>query len=552
MTPAPPFIAWPADHTASPVGAPPRTGLARRFLQHPVTAICAVQAGLSLSLIWSNTAFADEAQYLASGKLEWDHWLHGSAIPTYLTSTLSGSPALYPPLGALADDFGGLAGARVLSLLFMLAATVLLYGTALRLFGRNAAIIGAALWALSEPAIRLAFATFDPLSVLLTALSAFLVVRAGYGRRRIMLAASAAAILALANATAYSGIIIDPVIIAFAFLVWLPLMRIKQAALHTTAFSAFLLTFFSALIAASGSWSGLESTVINRSGTDHQSVLLVLSDSWGYSGLIAVLAAIGVVAAFGAESRNSALLMTLLGVTALVVPAAQFREQTAWSLDKHLAYGILFAAIAAGYGCSTLIQWLPGVRRELAVFFCAIAFIYPTANSWESAWSVYHAWPDAGSYITKFKPIAAHNSGIIDITETGPENVAEYYTPQGGDWKRWTAALPLDPAGVPQKDWTSHYLSQLRSGKYGVIALFYGTTFSSAPYLPGSFVLSPPPKGANQEFLGYVAKNSGQPGLPALTQALQHDADYKLVASGPYNSAHQHSIFAIWVRRPHN
>ena len=39
----------------------------RRLLWHLLTAICAVQAALSLTLVWSNTAFGDEADYLWVG-----------------------------------------------------------------------------------------------------------------------------------------------------------------------------------------------------------------------------------------------------------------------------------------------------------------------------------------------------------------------------------------------------------------------------------------------------------------------------------------------------
>ena len=130
-----------------------------------------------------------------------------------MRSAISGSPVIYPPLGALADNIGGLAGARILSLIFMLGATILLYFTASRLIGRTGAVFASAIWALSEPAIRLAFATFDPLSVLLTTLSAWLIVQAGYRRRRGALVAASAAALALANATAYSGIVVDPLVI---------------------------------------------------------------------------------------------------------------------------------------------------------------------------------------------------------------------------------------------------------------------------------------------------------------------------------------------------
>ena len=64
------------------------------------------------------------ALYLWAGHLQWANWLHGTAIPPF-PYYFSGAPVIYPPLGALADHAGGLAGARVLSLVFMLGATTL-------------------------------------------------------------------------------------------------------------------------------------------------------------------------------------------------------------------------------------------------------------------------------------------------------------------------------------------------------------------------------------------------------------------------------------------
>ncbi len=550
MSAAMPFTARQQYPAASTLRLPPPgQSLRRRLLMHPLTAICAVQAALSLSLVWSNTAFADEAQYLSSGQLEWAHWLHGAYVPPYLLSSFSGSPVIYPPVGALANSIGGLAGARILSLLFMLGATILLYLTASRLLDRTAAVIAAALWALSEPAIRLAFATFDPLSVLLTALSAWLIVQAGYRYRRGAFVAAAAAALALANATAYSGIIIDPVVITFAFLVWLPCMHRRQASLCTIWLAGILGVLFGLLMTISSSWTGIMSTVISRSGSDHQSILLVLDDSWGYSGLIAVLAVIGAITAFGVESRERTALLALLGCTALVVPAAQFHEQTAWSLDKHLAYGIFFAAIAAGYGCSRLIRKLTGVGRKLAASFCVIAFIYPVATSWTSAWNVYHAWPNASSFVTKFTPIAAKSRRSIYISETGPENIAEYYTPQGRDLSRWSTALSLNPVAISSKYWESNYAKQLRNGNFEVIVLFYATTFSSIPKFPGNLLVSPPGSSTDQEILRVEGDNPGEPGLPALTLAIENDPAYGRAVIGSYNSASENGIFAIWQKK---
>lgn len=517
-------------------------------LLHPLTAICAAQTMLSLALVWSNTAFPDEADYLRIGHLEWAHWLHGTSWPSaYADQFLSGSPVIYPPLGALADSVGGVAGARILSLGFMLAATVLLYLTAARLLGRAGAVAAAALWVLSEPVIRLAFATYDPLSVMLTALSGWLIVQAGHRRGRGAFVAAAAAALALANATAYSGIVIDPVVIIFAFLVWLPRMHAPRALLRAASFVGIGMVFFGLVMTMSHSWAGIVLTVLHRSGSDRQSVQIVLKDIWSYSGLVASLAVIGVLTALGAEARQRSVLLGLLGCAAFIVPAAQLRDQTGWSLDKHLAYGIWFAAIAAGYGCSKLIRWLPESSRRLAAICCLIALIYPATSSWQSAWAVYHAWPNARSFVTAFAPVAARSRGSIYVS--GQFFVAEYYTPQGRDWTRWTTSLSLDPLSAPPSDWESYYTTQLHHGNYGVIALFYPTTLSSAPELPGHFLVkSQRGDSTSQELLRIVGDNSGEPGLLALTLAIVDDPDYHRVAVGLYDSADEDSYYAIWQK----
>ncbi|MFY9929713.1 MAG: glycosyltransferase family 39 protein, partial [Streptosporangiaceae bacterium] len=170
----------------------------------PLPAVLAVQAGLSLRLLRADTASQAEALYLRAGHEQWAHWLHGAAIPQY-SSYFSGSPAIYPPAGALADSAGGLAGARALSLIFMLGATVLLWDSASRLFGRRAAAFSAALFALLGTTVHLGtFATYDALSVLLVAASAWCVIRAGAREPATRWMIAAGALLAVANATAYT------------------------------------------------------------------------------------------------------------------------------------------------------------------------------------------------------------------------------------------------------------------------------------------------------------------------------------------------------------
>jgi 4-amino-4-deoxy-L-arabinose transferase-like glycosyltransferase len=528
---------------------PRRTHNMRQRIAHPLTVICAIQVALSLSLVWSNTAYIDEADYLWVGRLEIAHWLHGSSWPsTYADRLFSGTPIIYPPIGALADSIGGLAGARIVSLCFMLGTTVLLYLTALRLIGRRGAIISAALWALSEPAIRLTFATFDPLSVFLTAVSVWLIVQAGRRRHRVIFVLAAALALAAANVTAYSGIVIDPVVIAFAFLAWLPDMQVRRAALYTIWLTGASVLLFALLIIASHSWSGLQFTVIARNIADHEDTVTILSDCWAYAGMLLVLATIGSITACSTERRSRAGLLLLLGFAAFIVPAAQIHDQTAWSLDKHLAYGVWFGAIAAGYGCDRLIRRLPGPNRGLIAICSAIAIVYIGVNGWQSAWARYHSWPDAQPFITAFKVAMRQDQGRIYVP--GHEaNIAEYYSTQGQDWTRWSASMSLDPAALPRNSWSSYYSGQLHTGNYSVIALFYSTTFSSAPDLPGSVLLKPGRTSTNSTLLGLVGTNSGEPGLPSLTRTLEADHQYARVAIGPYDSPHDNGVFVIWQRK---
>jgi hypothetical protein len=528
----------------------PRRRLQRSWLlfRHPLTAICAVQAALSLTLVWSNTAYIDEADYLWVGHLEIAHWLYGASWPSaYAYRLLSGSPLIYPPVGALADGIGGLAGARILSLAFMLGATMLLYLTAGRLIGRREAIVASALWALSEPVIRLAFATFDPLSVLLTALSAWLIVQAGCRRGRGALVTTAAVTLALANMTAYSGIVIDPVVVAFAFLVWLPRMRARQALAMTAWLVGVGGLLFSSLMTALHAWTGLLFTVVARNIADYQSIQAILNEILGYSGLIMGLGVVGGIAAIGTEKRMRAALIVLLSLAAFIVPAAQLHDQTAWSIDKHLAYGIWFAAIASGYGCSKFIQRSCVANKTLTALCCVVILLYLAGNSWQLAWQRYHAWPNGSAFAAAFKPLIAQARGAIYVP--GHEaNIAEYYVPQGREWMRWSAALSLNPATTPGEGLEAYYTNQLRSQNYGIIALFYKTTFSSAPELPGTLVLSPSGSSANRRLLRLVGANSGELGLHALTLALEKDPDYHLQAQGRYDSAHDYGIYAIWQK----
>ena len=220
----PPTSAAPptAQTTAGTLAAGQPTARLRVPDNWPLLVVLTVQAVLSVRLFGADTAFQDEAVYLWAGHLEWSHWLHGTVMPPF-ASYFSGAPVIYPPLAALADSVGGLAAARLLSLLFMLGATALLWAVARLLFGRRAAFFAAALFALLGPTLHLgSFATYDAMSLFLVALASWLVVRRRGPARATGRMVAAGVVLALANATAYSSALFDPVVIVLALLTALP------------------------------------------------------------------------------------------------------------------------------------------------------------------------------------------------------------------------------------------------------------------------------------------------------------------------------------------
>ena len=248
----------------------------------PLLAVLAVQAAFSLRLLRADTASQSEALYLNAGHLEWANWLHGAPIPAFPTY-FSGAPVIYPPVGAAADSIGGLAGARVLSLAFMLGATVLLWGAAARLFGRRASFFAAALFAVLGTTLHLgAFATADAMSVFLVALAAWCVIRAGTREPATRWIVAAAAALALADATTYSCLLFDPLIAALALLTAPGAGRLAARRAGTVlAVTAALLA--AGLGAGGGSYlGGFERTMLTRAAGS-ASPLAVLGQSWSWA-----------------------------------------------------------------------------------------------------------------------------------------------------------------------------------------------------------------------------------------------------------------------------
>ena len=405
----------------------------------PLVAVLAVQAILSVRLVHADTAFQDEAAYLWAGHLEWAHWLHGAPVPDF-AAYFSGAPVIYPPLGALADSVGGLAGARILSLAFMLGATVLLWATAGRLFGRRAAFFAAALFAVLGPTLHLgAFATYDAMSMLLIAVAAWCVVAAGDRRDAIGWMLAAAAALALGNAVAYSSVLFDPIVILLALLVALPRPGGKLAVGRsvTVTIVTGVLLLAGVLIGGSSYVNGIGQTTLTRVG-GAESPLSVLADSWSWTGLIGVAALCGVaVSVARRQPAARTWLLLLLTAAALLGPLEHARLHTAGSLNKHVDLGAWFAVIAAGYAVDRLIAAAAdGRTRAVTYGACVVALVFPVTLGVSQSRVFAMSWPNVSSFTTILRPLVDNGSGHLLVEDPSP---VEYYLPAGSQWQRWSS-----------------------------------------------------------------------------------------------------------------
>jgi putative flippase GtrA len=361
-----------------------------RALPWPLFPVLAVQILLSMRLIWSNTTSLDEATCLFVGGQDLSHWIHGVGIIDY-QRFLSGSPAVYPPIAALANAVGGLTAARFLSLAFMTGATCLLYVTATRLFDKGTALLAAALFAcLAGTQFLGALATLDPMALFLLALSACLVV----GRQNAYdtltdIACStviAGAVLALANADKYATALWDPVVIGLACCA--PSMAgypwrygVGRALRFAVTLGAFLVAGLA--VGKAEYLEGIMTSTVARWSSRvgmGQPASLVVHEAWNWVGLVLVLGLLGVFLLLGSGSRfphatrgSLALLGVLLLLAAVVVPLSQARVGTTASLQKHVIFGAWFGCALAGWALSRILNF------RVLIGVCCCALLVPVA-----------------------------------------------------------------------------------------------------------------------------------------------------------------------------
>jgi hypothetical protein len=494
----------------------------------PIGIILAVQTVLSLRLVWSGkSAFIDEALYLSVGHLELAHYLHHAAMPE-VASYMSGSPLVYPPLAAVADEIGGLAGARLLSLAFILLATFLLHGVARRLMSSRSAAFFAAAQFLS------AFATYDAMALALLALATWLGVRAAEERpavRYTLICLGGVAIL-VADAAKYAAALFNPVVIV---VVGLASWRAHGRKAGLDACGAMILAAAVPLavgydLAGVSFAQGISSTTLARA-SGAASLGAIVSLSAQASLVVAVLAVLGGVFLTVRRVPRPALVMVWVLVAAeFLAPAEQARIHTTTSLFKHVGYGAWFASIIAGY---LLSEWSVAISRKIAAR---------------------RARP-GGRAVAAGAPSWALAMGLAVVVLAGAEGVRVADVQYDG----WPNSVPmtvaltryLQPGGfylVEEPSAVNYYLRTKIPFEH-VDSTFY---FSYPDRATGQLLLNDPAYGLaiQQHYFAAIVIRFGV--TAAADEVILRDMDaykdYRLAALIPYRDAYGPGDYQIWVR----
>ncbi len=503
----------------------------------PLLVVLGIQAALSARLVWSTTAFLDEGEYLTVGHLELNHFLHHAPMPNVATY-LSGSPVVYPPLAAMADNIGGLAAARLLSLIFMLIATACLYGVARRLLASDAAaFFAAALFAWLGTAQFLgAFATYDAMALMLLALATWLGVRAieEEPALRYTLLCAAGLAMAVSDAAKYAAALFNPVVlVVIALAAW----RADGRKAGLDALGAVVLAFALPLtlgydLAGPSTGQGLTSTTLTRTvGID--SVRAVLDLSARATGIIAVLAVLGaILVTIRRPGWVFVLLAWALAGAEFLAPAEQARIHTLTSLFKHVGYGAWFACVIAGYLLAALPallgrlgrlvrsrtapardarpRWasLAGSAAALAGVLAAGLFGVTVANN------QFSQWPNSAPMVAALARIVRPN-GYYMIEDP---SVVTYYLRSKVPFSHVESTYATFSYVDPQTRQTlldlPAFADAVKHGRFNAIVLAYGDTF-------------------------------GQDA--AIVQDIDADHNYKVAYTIPYQTSYGPGRYQIWV-----
>jgi len=372
-----------------------RTHAAAITTRAPLFLILALQTIVSLATL-HNTAFQDEALYVYAGRQIIRHWTGGPAPLDHYAFYFSGYPFVYPVIGGFLDRLGGLELARSFSLFCMLGVTTVVFFVTTKIFGRPAAVFASALFALTGVVLFLGrLATFDALCLFLITLATACAVHCATTRRPWS-ALAIGPVLVLAMLSKYAALLFFPPVLAI-----LACLGIASVGWRPTAFRVLLA--LSSLVAGlaiayvivdHAAFHALTHSTTNRAAFLKAPRGALFQHLLEMGNIVLALALLGVVSLFVRRSGPRLLALVLFG-SALLAPLYHIYMREPISFDKHIAYGLFFAAPLAGAALAWLSgyerapawssshgQWLPAAAAVMVVFTIGLHQSHTLYGNW--------------------------------------------------------------------------------------------------------------------------------------------------------------------------
>ena len=245
---------------------------------------------MQINTIDYNTLFLDEAINVVIG----DDFLQNDFSRNAMTFHFGSY--LYPVIAALVNKAGGVFALRLTSTILICIATLLVYFTTRKLFGRRASLMAIMLFLFSSNILNLSqLAVYDTLAIPLLAASYFLLVTASTSadlQNNLLLASSACALLSVFSK--YIGLLYLPALFLTALLLLLLRgMRLTEALRVLT--KSFALPLALGLTLYGAYYRSELGRVFEEQGYSPASQAQILTNIINQIGFVLLLAMIGMV-----------------------------------------------------------------------------------------------------------------------------------------------------------------------------------------------------------------------------------------------------------------
>ena len=291
-----------------------------------------------------NGPSADEALYIKGGVYLLDG---GDIYQTIYLSLFNGSPFVWPIFAGLGFQFGGLMGARLMALGFVLLTLIMVAQATANLFGKTAAMWTVLMLSVNAHIVHLGhLVVYDIPALAFLSISFWSITQYQKNPRRVWVLVAAIA-SALATLAKYAFGVMLPVILILLLMVSAKRMRINNALLYLgvsgTLVSAYMLYFFQSLVPSS----------LTAYSSNDPGYLVVFIFQFAYTVIPFSFAIVGYLTV--QPQQSSHLPKVLLGAL-FIWPLLHILTNNDVSGHKHVVIGYLFAYPLVGLAMEKLWQ----------------------------------------------------------------------------------------------------------------------------------------------------------------------------------------------------